>query len=86
MGSYNLLFKKSSEKELRKNRPPLLKRIVDKVGALSRNPRPSGSVVLKGLSEFYRIRQGDYRIVYEADDLKQEVTIIKIGHRREVYD
>ncbi|MHB0887045.1 MAG: type II toxin-antitoxin system RelE family toxin [Bacillota bacterium] len=58
--------------------------MVSRIQALSDNPRPPGGEKLSG-QERYRIRQGDYRILYEVDDARQAVTIVKIGHRREVY-
>ena len=85
MGSYSLRFKRSAEKELRKISPPDAGRVVQRIRDLSREPRPSGVQMLKEQGRYLRIRQGDYRIVYEIDDASQEVTIIKIGHRREVY-
>ena len=51
---------------------------------LAAEPRPPGSEKLKGL-QLYRVRQGSYRIVYEVLDRDQTVTVIKIGHRRDVY-
>lgn len=86
MASYKLFFKRSAEKELRKISSPTLNRIVEKIEALSHNPRPSGAQMLKGEGRYFRIRKGDYRIIYEVDDSAQVITIIKIGHRREVYD
>jgi len=86
MASYKLFFKRSAEKELRKILPPDLHRIVERVKALSYDPRPSGAQMLKGEARYFRIRQGDYRIIYEVDDSAQQVAVIKIRHRREVYD
>jgi mRNA interferase RelE/StbE len=60
-------------------------RIVAKISALATNPRPHGSEKLAGYDDRYRIRQGDYRVVYEIDDGASHVTIYKIGNRREVY-
>ena len=86
MVSYKVFFKRSAEKELRKIPSPYLAKIVEKIGALSHNPRPLGVQMLKGEERHFRLRQGDYRIIYEADDSRQEITIVKIGHRREVYN
>jgi len=60
-------------------------RIVAKIMTLASNPRPRGSEKLAGYEDRYRIRQGNYRVVYLIDDAAGEVTIYKIGHRREVY-
>ena len=83
-GSYSLIIKKSAERELRTVPKKDLSRIVDRVQGLAPNPRPPGSEKLSG-EEWYRIRQGDYRIVYAIDDEARIVEIVKIGHRREVY-
>ena len=85
MASYNIFFKRSAEKELRTIPKPYLSKIVEKIKALSQNPRPQGAQLLKGEGRYFRLRQGDYRIIYEVDDANQKVTIIKVGHRREVY-
>jgi len=86
MASYKLLFKRSAEKELRKIPSSYLSKILKKIGELTENPRPPGVQMLKGEDRYFRFRHGDYRVIYEVDDPKLEVTIIKIGHRREVYD
>lgn len=86
MDSYNLLFKASAEKELRAITKPYLEKILQRIEMLSRTPRPHGIQMLRGEERYYRLRQGDYRIIYEIDDAAKLVTIIKIGHRREVYD
>lgn len=84
MDGYKLLIKPSAIKELeaiaRKDRL----RIVDRIQALADEPRPQGSEKLSG-EDKYRVRQGSYRVVYQIDDSAHEVTIVKIGHRREVY-
>ena len=86
MVSYNLLIKRSAEKELRKIPKSELQRIASRIKTLEENSRPSGCQLLKGEDRFYRVRQGDYRIIYEVSDDERTVTIVKIGHRREVYD
>jgi mRNA interferase RelE/StbE len=86
MVSYSLSFKRSAEKELRGIPNPYLQKIISKIQSLSEEPRPPASEILKGEDRYYRIRQGDYRVIYEIDDARRAITIIKIGHRREVYD
>ena len=83
-GSYNVAIKKSAERELRFVPSADLRRITDRIATLAHNPRPAGSEKLS-TQEQYRVRQGDYRIVYTVDDDHRTVEIIKIGHRREVY-
>jgi mRNA interferase RelE/StbE len=84
MGSYKVQVKRSAERELRVIPKKHLQRIVKKIGTLSSNPRPPGCEKLSG-QERYRIRQGDYRVVYSVDDHTRTVTVFKIGHRKEVY-
>lgn len=83
-GSYDLVVKKSAERELRALPKHDLRRVTKRLQELSHNPRPPGCEKLSGHDE-YRIRQGDYRIVYAIDDAAHIVTLVKIGHRREVY-
>lgn len=83
-GSYRLAIKKSAERELRGVPQRDLRRIVNRIQGLASNPRPPGNEKLSG-QERYRLRQGDYRIVYGVDDDQRIVEVVKIGHRREVY-
>ena len=84
MASYRLLIKPSAVKELedlpRRDRP----RLTTRMRELADEPRPQGAEKLRG-HDLYRVRQGDYRILYEILDRDLTVTIIKIGHRRDVY-
>ena len=82
--SYSLVVKKSAERELRAIPKTDLRRITDRLRGLSSNPRPPGSEKLSG-HDHYRIRQGDYRMVYAIDDATRVVTLVKVGHRRDVY-
>ena len=83
-GTYSVLIKKSAERELRKIPKADLQRITQRIKELAAIPRPSGSEKLAG-QDSYRIRQGDYHIVYTVDNDQRLIEIIKIGHRREVY-
>lgn len=60
-------------------------RIVRKLEALEDDPRPAGSEKMAGSNDLYRIRAGDWRIVYAIQDRELVVIVIRIGHRREVY-
>jgi mRNA interferase RelE/StbE len=84
MASYEVRLKRSAEKELRGLPAKELARIVRRIGALARDPLPAGSEKLAG-AEQYRVRPGDYRIVYSVDDAAALVEVVKIGHRREVH-
>jgi mRNA interferase RelE/StbE len=83
---YSLAIKPSAGKELEAvGSKTDRQRIVMKIQALSTDPRPRGSQKLAGYDDRYRLRQGNYRIVYHIDDRADPVTIYKIGHRRDVY-
>ena len=84
MAFYNLFIKKSAEKEIRRLPEKERKRVVERILMLKENPRPLGSEKLRG-DDAFRLRQGDYRIIYEVDDPEKTVTVIRVGHRREVY-
>ena len=84
MGAYRLLIKRSAVQELQAIRERDRLRLAGRIRALSTDPRPPGCEQLSGQDRL-RVRQGDYRVVYEVNDVKREVTIYKIGHRREVY-
>jgi mRNA interferase RelE/StbE len=84
VASYDLEIKKSAAKELADLPSKDLSRIVERIQALAIAPRPSGSEKLSG-EDKYRIRQGDYRVLYEVDDTARKVTVVRVAHRREVY-
>ena len=84
MESYKLKIKRSAAKEIGDLRKADCQRVIAKIQVLAGNPRPNGCEKLSG-AEKYRIRQGDYRILYEIDDTTKLVTIVKVGNRREVY-
>jgi mRNA interferase RelE/StbE len=81
---YRLLIRSSAEKELDALPPPVHKRILAKILALQGEPRPMGVKKLRG-SEGYRIRVGDYRVIYTIDDRNAAITIALVAHRREAY-
>jgi mRNA interferase RelE/StbE len=82
---YQLKIKRSAEQDLRRLPRPLFRRINQRILALREEPRPPGVRKLKGNIEGWRVRVGDYRIVFQIDDTAQTVTIIRVRHRREVY-
>jgi mRNA interferase RelE/StbE len=84
MESYKIGFRASAEKELRKLPASDLARLIECISSLGGNPRPQGSLKLSQ-GEKFRLRQGDYRIVYSVDDDEKAVLIVKIGHRRDIY-
>ncbi len=84
MESYKVLIRRSAADELGRIPQKDLRRIVVRIEKLAAEPRPDGCEKLSG-QERYRIRQGDYRVVYSIDDSTRTVEIFKIGHRSEVY-
>jgi len=82
--SYSVVIKRSAERELRKIPKQDLRRVVTRIQGLAQEPRPPGCEKLSD-QERYRLRQGDYRIVYAVDDEARTVEVVKVGHRREVY-
>ena len=84
MADYRVFLKASAIKELRRLPGKDLAAILESLGSPDENPRPPGTEKLSA-REKYRIRRGDYHIVYAVDDRRREVTIYKFGHRSEVY-
>ena len=82
---YKLKIKKSAERDLKRLPKPLFIRLNQQILALRQEPRPSGVRKLQGKLEGWRVRVGDYRIVYQIDDAAQIVTIVRVRHRRDVY-
>ena len=83
--SYQVTFKASADKAFDKLPRPVQSRLLEKAVALAANPRPPGAVKLSGPAGLWRIRVGDYRMVYFIDDTRQTVDIRIVAHRREVY-
>ena len=84
MASYNIIFHRDFQKELKKIPKKDVLRILDAIGALAGNPYPPGSNKLSG-SDAHRIRIGIYRVVYRVEDGELIVYILKIAHRKDVY-
>lgn len=84
MASYSVLIKRSAAKEIEALPPKDRRRVVARIHSLGSNPRPVGCEKLSG-EEKYRLRQGDYRILYEIVDRELIVTVVKVGNRRDVY-
>ncbi|TLY73896.1 MAG: type II toxin-antitoxin system RelE/ParE family toxin [Gammaproteobacteria bacterium] len=86
MAKYKLLLKASAAKEIQAiDSQADRRRMVERIAALGKDPRPHGSEKLAGYNDRYRVRQGNFRIVYLVDDGRSEVTIFKVGHRKDVY-
>jgi mRNA interferase RelE/StbE len=83
--AYRIELKPSAAKALSNLPKPIQKRIAAKIDALGVTPRPPGVKQLSGSEHLYRIRSGEYRILYQIQDAVLVVLVIRIGHRREVY-
>ena len=84
MANYKIFIKSSAAKELKRLSKKDVQRITSKIQSLSKEPRPHSFEKLSS-QERYRIRQGNYRIIYSIEDDKLIVYVVKIAHRRGVY-
>ncbi len=82
--SYAVLILRRAQRELRSLPTGAYERVKEAVGDLGDDPRPSTCRRLTG-REGWRIRVGDYRVIYEIDDAQRTVTVLHVGHRRDVY-
>jgi mRNA interferase RelE/StbE len=86
MNEYRVLYARSAKHELDKLPREVAARIAETVVHLKDDPRPVGSIKLKGTSVGdYRLRVGDYRVVYDVEDEAKSVIVVRVQHRREVY-
>jgi mRNA interferase RelE/StbE len=86
MADYSITFARSARKELESLGAPLIERIFPRIGALAREPRPKGCRKLRGEKNLWRIRVGDYRVIYAIYDDKRVVDVIVVRHRRAAYE
>ncbi len=85
--SYQITIKKIAAKELEALPAKLVVRITQAIYALAKNPRPQGCKKLKGQSGYlWRIRIGDYRVLYTIEEQIKIIDIHKIGHRKDIYE
>jgi mRNA interferase RelE/StbE len=85
MPVYQVIFARSARQELEELPRRVAERILARIETLAENPRPHGCRKLQGSSQLWRIRVGEYRVIYAIDDNKQTVDIIVIRHRSEAY-
>ncbi|MCU0468134.1 MAG: type II toxin-antitoxin system RelE/ParE family toxin [Arcicella sp.] len=89
---YTIEFTSKAQKELGKLPKQILAKVLDKIAELSNDPRPTGHKKLTNFhipnasDKLYRIRIGDYRVIYEIEDEVVTVTIVKVAHRKKVYE
>jgi len=82
---YRIEFARKARKFLTKLPENIQKQVAAKIDSLESNPRPHGCIRLQGKKELYRVRNGDYRIIYTIEDNQLLVLVVQIGHRRDVY-
>jgi len=85
MASYKLFFDRDVEKDLSRIPKSDVRKIMSKVTKLYENPRPPQSLKLENSDITYRLRVGDYRVIYQIDEGKKIVTVYHIRHRKDVY-
>jgi mRNA interferase RelE/StbE len=85
VSQYKVIFKSSADRKLRKLPAALQRRIVGEVEALANNPRPRGVVKLARHEDLWRIRVGDYHIVYEIRDNRLVILVLRLAHRKDVF-
>ena len=85
MAEYQITFAKSARKQLQALARTLALRVIRSIEALAVTPRPAGCVKLEGGVGLWRIRVGDYRVIYEIDDDRRRVDVSAVRHRRDAY-
>jgi mRNA interferase RelE/StbE len=84
--SYAVELKPSARKELESLPDTVLTRVIRKIESLARDPRPAGCKKLKGYNDTWRVRIGDWRIVYIVNDAARLVSVTRVAHRSKVYE
>ncbi len=82
---YELIYKASVNKDLRKLPVQVRINIIEKIQALGSDPYPDGSLKIRGSKDLYRMRYTEYRIIYQFKHDQVVIRIIKVGHRKDVY-
>lgn len=85
MPVYEILLSKAARKQLSALPDFIHNKIIEDITGLSTSPRPVGCKKLKGYKNSYRIRAGDYRVIYEIEDKVLRILVIAVGHRKDIY-
>jgi len=85
MATYSIKYTPAATRQIKRLNKAIQIRLKPKIMKLAENPRPPGYKKLQGIDNHYRIRVGDYRVIYEIDDNVLLVLIVKVGPRRDVY-
>lgn len=84
MADYSILILRRAQKELAQLPNSVYERVIDAIRGFSQGPRPDGCLKLTA-RDGWRIRVGDYRVIYDIDDERRVVTVVHVGHRQDVY-
>ena len=82
---YEVYLERAAERDVKRLSASVFQRIISHIRALSEDPRPSGCRKITGSKSDWRIRIGEYRVIYEIDEKKKVVRVFRVSHRREVY-
>jgi mRNA interferase RelE/StbE len=82
---YSITFARSARKDLEALDPPVALRIVKKIEALTHEPRPRGVAKVEGAENLWRVRVGDWRVIYHILDREHEVDVVAVRHRSDAY-
>lgn len=82
---YRILILPRAQRQIRDLPLQIKRRVTDAIDSLETNPRPAGVKKLKGAEELYRLRVGDYRVIYAIEENELLIIVVNTGHRREVY-
>ncbi|MEB3229556.1 MAG: type II toxin-antitoxin system RelE/ParE family toxin [Leptolyngbyaceae bacterium] len=82
---YQVQLAPAAKRQIKKLDPATKKRVLDAIGKLATDPRPSGVVKLTAEENLYRIRVGSYRVIYEIEDQELVILVVKVGPRRDIY-
>lgn len=83
--AYAIIISPAAKRQLKKITEPHRARILRRIDRLRNDPRPHGVTKLSGKEDYFRVREGDYRIIYTIEDKELVVLIVTVGDRREVY-
>ena len=86
MASYEVLLSKAARKQMAALPSGLHRKIIEKISNLTVLPRPAGCKKLKGYKHAFRIRLGDYRIIYDIEDKVLRIRVVAISHRKDIYE
>jgi len=86
VSSYHLDTSATAQKEIDALPDAVVSRVDDKIKSLAYNPRPPACTKLKGYKDLWRVRVGDWRVLYLIDDQDKRVSVVRVKHRREVYE